>query len=114
MNHFGLELNQMYVNASYEYMVCKHKKSIYGVKKASRKWYLKLNDTIMVFRFKENIVDRCIYLKASENNVIVLFLYVDDIFLATNNLGLLYKTEKFLSNKFKMKDMGEACHRKYL
>lgn len=90
------------------------KKTIYGVKKASHKWYLKLNDTTVVFRFKENIVDQCIYLKGSENKIIVLFLYVDDIFLATNNLGLLYEIEKFLSNKIKTKDVGEACHRKYL
>jgi len=63
---------------------------------ASRQWYLKFNDTITSFRFKENIVDRCIYLKVSETKFIFLILYVDDIVLATNDLGLLSETNKFL------------------
>ena len=44
-----------------DHMVCKLKKSIYGLKQASRQWYLKFNDTIISFGFQENIVDRCIY-----------------------------------------------------
>nr|KYP46270.1 Retrovirus-related Pol polyprotein from transposon TNT 1-94 [Cajanus cajan] len=73
-----------------EHMVCKLKKSIYGLKQASRQWYLKFNDTIVSFGFKENIVDRCIYLKISGSKVIFLILYVDDILLATNDLGLFH------------------------
>jgi len=74
----------------------------------SRQWYLKFNDTITSFGFKENIVDQCIYLKVSGSKFIFLILDVDDILLATNNLGLLSKTKKLLSNKFEMKDMSEA------
>jgi len=91
-------------------MVCKLKKSIYGLKQASRKWYLKFNDTITSFEFKENIVDRCIYLKVSGSKFIFLILYVDDILLATNDLGLLSETKKFLSNNFEMKDMGKVYY----
>ena len=98
-------------------MVCKLKKSRYGLKQ----WYLKFNDTITSFGFKENTVDRCIYLKVSGSKFIFLILYVDVIFiflilyvdvifLATNDLGLLSETKKFLSNNFEMKDMGEACY----
>ncbi|KAK2435686.1 hypothetical protein QL285_020729 [Trifolium repens] len=99
-----------FVEKGKEHMVCKLKKSIYGLKQASRQWYLKFNDTIMSFGFKENIVDRCIYLKVSGSKVIILVLYVDDILLATNDLGLLHETKKFLSNNFEMKDMGEASY----
>ena len=93
-----------------EHMVCKLKKSIYGLKQASRQWYLKFNDTITSFGFTENIVDRCIYLKVSGSRFIILILYVDDILLATNDLGLLHETKKFLSKNFEMKDMGEASY----
>jgi Reverse transcriptase (RNA-dependent DNA polymerase) len=37
-----------------------------------------------------------------------LVLYVDDILLATNDLGMLHQTKKFLSKNFDMKDMDEA------
>jgi len=37
--------------------------------------------------------------------VIFRILYVDDILLTTNDLGLLSQTKKFLSNSFERKDM---------
>ena len=93
-----------------EHMVCKLNKSIYSLKQASRQWYLKFNYTIVSFGFKENIVDRCIYLKVSGSKVIFLIMYFDDILLATNDLGLLHETKIFLSNNFEMKDMGEVSY----
>ena len=91
-------------------MVCKLKKSIYELKQASRQWYIKFNDTITTFGFKENTVDRCIYLKVSGSKFIFLILYIDDILFATNDLDLLYETKKFISKNFEMKDMGEASY----
>ena len=91
-----------------EHLACKLKKSIYWLKQASRQWYLKFNDAITSFGFKENTVDRCIYLKVSGSKFILLSLYVNDILLASSDLGLLHETKKFLSKNFEMKDMGEA------
>jgi len=90
--------------------MCKLKKSIYGLKQASRQWYLKFNDTIVSFRFKKNIVDWCIYLKVGGSKVILLILYVNDILLAINDLGLLHETKKFLSSNIEVKDMGEVSY----
>ena len=35
---------------------------------------------------------------------------VDNILLASSDLGLLHETKKFLSKNFEMKDMGEATY----
>ena len=40
-----------------KHLVCKLKKSIYGLKQASRQWYLKFHDVISSFGFEENIMD---------------------------------------------------------
>ena len=91
-------------------MVCKLKKSIYGLKQGSQQWYLKINDIITSFGFKENTIDRCIYLKVNGSKFIFFILYVDDILLATNDIGLLHETKKFLSKNLEMKYMGEASY----
>ena len=91
-----------------EHMGCRLKKSIYGLKQASRQWYLKFDETIRKFGFKENEEDNCIYAKFRNGKFIFLILYVDDILLASSDVGLLLETKKLLSSNFDMKDLGEA------
>ena len=54
----------------------------------------------------ENWVDHCIYLKVSESKFIILILYVDDILLPRNDLGIIHKTSEYFKNN--MIDMREA------
>ena len=130
--HFDLELHQMDVKTAFlngsleeevymsqpegfvedgkEDLVCLLRKSIYGLKQASRQWYIKFHDTITAFGFTENIVDQCIYLKVSGSKFAFLVLYVDDILIASSDLSLLKETKSFLSSNFEMKDMGEASY----
>jgi hypothetical protein len=111
--HFDLELHQMdvktaFLNGDLEeevYMkqlegfddntqkACKLNKSIYGLKQASCQWYIKFHKVITSFGFIENFVDQCIYLKVSGSKVMLLVLYVDDILLASNDLGFLHETK---------------------
>ena len=130
--HFDMELHQMDVKTAFlngdleeevymkqpegfsssngENLVCKLKKSIYGLKQASRQWYLKFHSVISSFGFEENIMDQCIYHKVSGSKICYLILYVDDILLASNDKGLLHEVKQFLSKKFDMKNMGEASY----
>ncbi|KAJ9541592.1 hypothetical protein OSB04_028098 [Centaurea solstitialis] len=128
--HYDLELHQMDVKTAFlngnidesiymtqpenfvlgdsKSMVCKLKKSIYGLKPASRQWYLKFHQVITSFGYEVNLVEDCVYHKFSGSNVIFLILYVDDILIATNDLSLLHDTKKFLTKHFEMKDLGDA------
>lgn len=130
--HYDLELHQMDVKTAFlngeleeeiymdqpegfvatgtENLVCRLRKSIYGLKQASRQWYIKFNDTILSYGFVEIIVDRCIYMKVSGSKFAILVLYVDDILIAANDMGMLRDVKKYLSSNFEMKDMGEASY----
>ena len=128
--HFNLKLHQMdvktaflngdideiiymvqpenFVSGDAKKMVSKLKKSIYGLKQASRQWYYKFHQVVISFGFEMNLADDCIYHKFSGIKYIILVLYVDDILLATNDIGLLHETKRFLSKQFEMKDFGDA------
>jgi len=55
-------------------------------------------------------MDQCIYQKVSGSKIYFLDLYVDDILLATNDKGMLYKVKEFLSKNFDMKDMNKESY----
>ena len=45
-------------------------------------------------------MDQCIYGKMSGRKFIFLILYVDNILLAANDLGILHETKDYLSKNF--------------
>ena len=60
--------------------------------------------------FISNRLDNCVYVMKSGSSFIIFPLYVDDILLATNDMELLNKVKIELSEKFEMKDKGEAFY----
>ena len=128
--HFDLELHRMDVKTTFlngdlseevymlqpedfkangkENMVCKLKRSIYGLKQASRQWYLKFEKIVTSFGFIENNFDQCVYMKVSGSKFIFMILLVDDILLVSSDVNLLNDTKLLLSTNFDMKDLGEA------
>ena len=103
-----MEEPEKFVSGDLKKIVCKLKKSIYGLKQASRQWYFKFHQVIVSFGFEINMVDECVYHKFNESKHIFLVLYVDDILLVTNDINLLHETKRFLSKNFDMLDLGDA------
>ena len=75
----------------------KLKKSIYGLKQLSRQLYLKLDEIMTSFGFKENNANKCIYIRMSMGSFMIQVLYIDDILLTSNNLNMLIKTKQMLA-----------------
>ena len=85
--------------------MCKLKKSLYGLKKASRTWYDKIGSFLSNLGFTKSKADSNLYYKVEEGNLVILLLYVDDLFVIGVD-GLIADTKRNIDAKFEMKDLG--------
>src|SRR6202034_4029134 len=89
-------------------LVCKLKKSLYGLKQPPRMWYQKFDTFIWGLGFTRSKVDHCVYFKLIGDRVIYLVLYVDDMLLVGNDKEIIQDLKTQLSSKFDMKDLSAA------
>nr|GEX62841.1 retrotransposon protein, putative, Ty1-copia subclass [Tanacetum cinerariifolium] len=105
-----MEQPKGFVYLKYPNQVCKLKRSIYGLKQASRQWNKRSDDEIKKFGFTQNRDEPCVYLKASGSNITLLILYVDDILIMENNITMLQGVKSYLGRCFTLKDLGKAAY----
>jgi hypothetical protein len=89
-------------------LVCKLKKSLYGLKKSPRMWYKKFDTYMLGLGFTRSKVDHYVYFKLISDHLIYLVLYVDDMLLIGNDKEIIQDVKTQLSSKFDMKDIGAA------
>ena len=88
--------------------MCKLHKSIYGLKQAPYSWNRFFDKTIKTLDFDQNEDESCVYKKIQGSMVVFLLMYVDDILLIRNGVGLLSLVKIWLSTQFEKKDLGEV------
>jgi hypothetical protein len=89
-------------------LVCKLKKSLYGLKQSPRMWYQKFDTYMLVLGFTRSKEDHCVYFKLIGDYLIYLVLYVDDMLYIGNNKEIIQDVKTQLSYKFDMKDIGTS------
>jgi len=89
-------------------LVCKFKKSLYGLNQSPRIWYQKFDTFIWGLGFTRSRADHCVYFKLIGKCFIYLVLYVDDMLLVGNDKEIIQYLKTQLSSKFNMKDLGAA------
>jgi hypothetical protein len=89
-------------------LVCKLKKSMYGLKQSPRIWYQKFDTYMLGLGFTRSKEDHYVYFKLIGDHLIYLVLYVDDMLLIGNNNEIIQDVNAQLSCKFDMKDLGAS------
>ena len=98
-----------FISPGNENKVCLLKRSIYGLKQASRQWHKTFDDHMQKVGFISSRYDSCVYVKKVNGKpVAYLLLYVDDMLVAGVNKQTVQEVKDDLSRAFDMKDLGGA------
>ena len=87
--------------------VCRLKKALYGLKQAPRAWYSRLDKYLQKQGFKRGGVDINLYVKAHENELLIVVVYVDDIMFGSNRDELAKGFAEEMKSEFEMSMIGE-------
>jgi hypothetical protein len=110
-----MEQPEGFVVPGHRLKVCRLRKAIYGLKQASRVWYLKLKTVLSLIGFDEMITgDVCIFgyrQQVGDINVLtIIIVYVDDMNLLGNNLPHIQQVKSHLNDHFSITDLGDTSY----
>jgi hypothetical protein len=87
--------------------VCKLKKALYGLKQAPRAWYSILDKYLQHAGFRKGSAAINLYIKVSQDSILLIEVYVDDIIFSSDDDTLSQKFAKDMQNEFEMSLLGE-------
>jgi len=84
---------------------CKLRKALYGLKQAPRAWYGRIDNFLTSLGFTKSKADSNLYFLVMNDEPVIIFLYVVDLFL-TGEENLITECKKRLASEVDMKDLG--------
>jgi hypothetical protein len=98
---------QGFVQDGKEHMVCKLKKSLYGLKQSPRAWYQHIDMFFSHEGFSRSQADHSLYVKQMGEYLLIVIIYVDDLIILASNVRILKWLKSRLEDEFEMSDLGE-------
>jgi len=105
-----MEQPELFAKKGEESKVCKLKKPLYGLKQAGRAWYNKLDNFLSTIGMYKTDTNPCVYINSTEENRVIIVIYVDDLLVTSSDIRELCKIKEKLMSQFQMKDLGPASN----
>ena len=88
-------------------LVCKLKKSLYGLKQSPRAWFERFTNVVRKQGYNQGQSDHTLFFKRFPGNLItILIVYVDDIIVTGNYEKEVERLKGVLNREFEVKDLG--------
>eukprot|EP00253_Pinus_taeda_P034392 PITA_34392 len=87
-------------------LVCRLKKSLYGLKQPPRAWYAKMDSFLLESSFSRCHSDNTVYTKKVGKSLLILVPYVDDLTLTGIDPNLINHVKSNLKKMSEMTDLG--------
>lgn len=87
-------------------MVCKLRKSLYGLRQAPRCWFAKLSTALKNYGFRQSCSDYSLFTLWTTTVHLVVLVYVDDLIVSGNDSEAILRFKLYLHICFHMKDLG--------
>ncbi|KAK3012143.1 hypothetical protein RJ639_012142 [Escallonia herrerae] len=90
-----------------ENRVCRLQKSLYGLRQASRNWYHKFTQSLLVVGFIQSQSDHSLFTFARKGSFLTVLIYVDDVIVTGTDSAKISWLKHYLDTKFHIKDLGK-------
>jgi len=80
--------------------VFKQKKALYGLEQAPRQWYERLSNFLLSHGYERGMIDKTIFIKKSNSEIILVQIYVDDIIFGATQDSLCEEFAAAMKGEF--------------
>lgn len=87
-------------------LVCRLKKSLYGLRQAPRCWFAKLAASLKTYGFLQSYSDYSLFTLHQGSVQLHVLVYVDDLIISGNDASAVENFKEYLRKCFHMKDLG--------
>jgi len=84
-----------------ESKVCKLRKSLYGLKQASRQWNIKFTEALLAAGYSQSVHDHSLFIRKEGTEMAVILVYVDDLLITGNSSRMVQEAKTHCTNFLK-------------
>jgi hypothetical protein len=88
-------------------LVCRLRKTLYGLKQSGRRWYQRLCQIMTALGFERCDVDMAVFYRRRGDEVTVVLVHVDDCTICASHFPLIPEFKQQISKHVEISDLGE-------